>query len=98
MQRLVHPLSGSVLFIQRPRELAAFLAHQPRVLPLYPRPRPMSRTRRLVCLALLLVLAPLLLLAFVLMGERPRRRPTPAKQTSQPGSHPRLAQTAIPGF
>jgi hypothetical protein len=49
-----------------------FVAKQPRVLPVVPRPaRKLSRSQRVLSVAIWLVLAPLVLVAFLLLGERP---------------------------
>jgi hypothetical protein len=68
--KLTHP-NGSVLFIQRPKELQAFLAAQPRVLPFYAQrpgigPKALRLTKWLL-LAMLLILA--ITAAFFLFGE-----------------------------
>lgn len=49
---------------------ARFLAYQPAPAPA-PKPQRLSRGARLCCALLTLALAPFLLLAFLLLGERP---------------------------
>jgi hypothetical protein len=61
-------------------QLATFLASDPRPLPVARPVRKLSYSQRLLCLLLTIVIAPFLLLAFLLVGERPsltkKRLPT----------------------
>jgi hypothetical protein len=52
LSKFNNPYTGSVLFIQRPKEVAAFVARQPRVLPL-PEAPPISAGLRKIGLYLL---------------------------------------------
>ena len=71
MLRPTTPYNTRLGFTSRQQYLR-FVASQPRLLPTAPKARPLSRTQLLLCCLLWLGLAPLLLLAFVLLGERPR--------------------------
>jgi len=53
------------------RHLQAFLTQEPRVLPALPRPKRLSRGQRVLAGLLWLCLAPLLLLGFLVLGQRP---------------------------
>lgn len=90
LKRFTSPYTGSVLFIQRPREVADFLARQPQVLPVAPPAQPatsLAYRLALKALALIAILLVMLLIAawFFLFGEDSQRvRPelTPAQRAA----------------
>jgi hypothetical protein len=89
ISKFTNPYTGSVLLIQRPQEVADFVARQPRPLPVAP-PAQTHLSRKLVTLVARLLLIVLLVVAlavwFFLFGEeRPERvRPelTPAQRAA----------------
>jgi hypothetical protein len=88
LSKFTNPYNGSVLLIQRPKEVADFVARQPQVLPTAPSKPATSLHYRLaikalVVLAILLVVAVMALWFFLFGEERTERmRPelTPAQR------------------
>lgn len=84
MHKLTHPRNGSILFLQRPREVAAFVNAQPRVLPQAPPPVSRSLLRLVLAYLAALVLVVLIAAAFFLFGEeRPGSVVRPALTNAQ---------------
>lgn len=85
MYKVTHPQTGSVLFIQRPREVADFVARHPRVLPQAPGPAEAPSIswgllRSVLSLLLLVAIA----VAFFFFGEeRPGSVVRPALTNAQ---------------
>ena len=83
LSKFTHPQTGSVLFIQRPKEVADFVARQPRVLPQGPQQAP-SISLGLLRLVLALLLVLVLAATFFLFGEeRPDSVVRPALTNAQ---------------
>ncbi|TVT43098.1 hypothetical protein FNT36_03125 [Hymenobacter setariae] len=84
LSKFTHPTTGSVLFIQRPKEVADFVARQPRLVPT----APPTVSRGVIWLAIRLMAFVLLALAitaaFFLFGEeRPTSVVRPALTNAQ---------------
>jgi hypothetical protein len=85
MHTFINPHSGSVLFIQRPKEVQAFLARQPHVLPLVAvAPGVGSKVLKLIFgLAIMLLVLIGTAVAFFLFGEERTRQVQRPNLTAQ---------------